>query len=151
MTDTLPFSPPDAAPVTGNVQLTERGFREQAQAAMRGDVMRALVELVTNSDDALRRAKRDGNIRIAAEHSRNTLYNRIVVIDDGPGISHAQMQEGLLKAGNRTSVETDRGFWGFGAKDASAFGRVEFQSITTDGDYNRMVIQKDGRYEDYGS
>lgn len=151
MTDTLPFSLADAAPVTGNVEMTKRGFREQAQAAMRGDVMRALVELVTNSDDALRRAKRDGNIRIAAEHSRNTLYNRIVVLDDGPGMTHGEMEEGLLKAGNRTSVESDRGFWGFGAKDASAFGRVEFRSITADGDYSRMVIHKDGRYEDYGS
>lgn len=151
MTDTVPsVTTASLLPIARRIELTDRGFRQEAQAAMRGDVMRALVELITNSDDALRRESRIGNIRVFAEHSRSADHNRIIVQDDGPGMTHDQMEQGLLKIGNRTSVATDRGFWGFGAKDVSAFGRVDFQTISEDGRYSRLTIHKNGDASDYG-
>jgi hypothetical protein len=149
MTETL--LPAEPAPVSRRIELTERGFRQDAQAAMKGDVMRALVELITNSDDALRHVGHTGNIRIWAEHARSGGHNRIIVQDDGPGMTHEQMEEGLLKRGNRTSDSQARGFWGFGAKDVSAFGYTDFQAITNDEQYSRMVIHKTGSVDDWGS
>ena len=37
----------------GQVKYTQRAFQQDASEAMKGDVLRALVELVTNADDAL--------------------------------------------------------------------------------------------------
>jgi hypothetical protein len=36
----------------GKLVYTTRGFLQDAQDAMRGDVLRALIELITNADDA---------------------------------------------------------------------------------------------------
>ena len=36
----------------GKLVYTTRGFLQDAQDAMRGDILRALIELITNADDA---------------------------------------------------------------------------------------------------
>ena len=36
----------------GRLIYTHRGFQQDAEEAMKGDVIRALIELITNADDA---------------------------------------------------------------------------------------------------
>ena len=37
---------------SGDLQYTARAFKQDSEDAMKGDVVRALIELVTNADDA---------------------------------------------------------------------------------------------------
>ena len=37
---------------SGDLQYTARAFKQDSEDAMKGDVIRALIELITNADDA---------------------------------------------------------------------------------------------------
>src|SRR6266849_4570830 len=59
----------------GRVVYGVRAFEQDAQEAMRGDIVRGLIELVTNSDDAYARmGDVAGKIRIEVEHRRGAAW-----------------------------------------------------------------------------
>ncbi len=131
---------------TGQVEYTPRAFMQDAQSAMRGDIFRALIETITNSDDAYHGAR--GKIRIEVEHRRGPW--RVITRDRASGMRSDRMEEAIIRLGGRTSGfergQNVRGNLGRGAKDLAAFGQVVFESIC-DGFYSRLSLEPTGDYK----
>jgi hypothetical protein len=112
---------------------------------MGGDIVRALIETITNSDDAY--ATRPGKIKIEIEHSRGPW--RVVTRDRATGMSASRMEAAIAHLGGRTSGFEDgadvRGNLGRGSKDLAAFGPVQFESICED-QCASMILDPDGNY-----
>jgi len=112
---------------------------------MRGDIVRALIETITNSDDAY--AGKPGKIRIEVDHRRG--QRRVVTRDRATGIPAAKMKSAIASIGEQTSGFSEgadvRGNLGRGSKDLAAFGQVEFESICEDR-LSRMLLEPDGEY-----
>lgn len=130
----------------GRVEYGERAFDQDANEAMKGDIVRGLIETITNSDDAYGREK--GKIRIEVEHRRGDW--KAITQDRACGMRVDRMIEVFAKLGGRTSgfehgAEV-RGNLGRGAKDLAAFGEVEFESVR-EGVYSRMILKPTGEYE----
>ena len=117
----------------GPVERTARAFRQDAWAAMRGDIVRALVEYVTNADDAYARKNAKGRILIEVEHKHGDEPWEARVSDRASGMTLAEMIERIGKQGVRTSGFEEgaavRGNLGLGSKDPACFGKVRFDSI----------------------
>lgn len=130
------------------VAYSGRAFAQDAHSAMRGTIVRGLIELITNCDDAYRDLK--GKIRIEVEHRRRSVWT-VVVRDRATGMSASKLRTAIGGLGGRTSGfeagEAVRGNLGRGAKDLAAFGPVRFESIC-DGRYASMVLEEDGTYDD---
>jgi hypothetical protein len=129
----------------GRVLYGGRAFHQDATEAMRGDIIRALIEAMTNSDDAY--GDESGKIRIEIEHCRGPW--KVIIRDRAKGMRAARMEEAICELGARTSgfEEGDnvRGNLGRGAKDLAAFGTVEFESIC-DNRYSKLILEPTGEY-----
>src|SRR5664280_1572685 len=105
---------------TNRVSYGPRAFRQDASNAMKGDIVRALIELITNSDDAYGDDPR-GKIRIDVEHRRSAPWE-IRVRDRARGMRKARMATAIGDIGLRTSGFEEggrvRGNLGRGAKDS---------------------------------
>src|SRR5581483_4307090 len=136
---------------TGTIVYTGRAFHQDAMEAMRGDIVRGLIELITNSDDAYAALNlpKPGRILIQVEHRKSQPW-RVVVRDRATGLRSEEMKTRLSGLGRRTSGfelgEERRGNLGRGAKDLAAFGDVDFESIK-DERYSRFVLRPDGSWE----
>ena len=134
---------------TNRVSYGPRAFRQDASNAMKGDIVRALIELITNSDDAYGDDPR-GKIRIDVEHRRSAPWE-IRVRDRARGMRKARMATAIGDIGLRTSGFEEggrvRGNLGRGAKDLAAFGPVTFESIC-DGFCSTMTLEPDGSFDD---
>ena len=130
------------------VEYGGRAFAQDASNAMKGDIVRGLVELITNCDDAY--GDVDGKIRIEVEHRKNKPW-KVIVRDRAAGMRKEKMVKAIGGLGGRTSGfehgKDVRGNLGRGAKDLAAFGPVTFESIC-DGYYSRMVLEEDGTYDE---
>ena len=144
---------------SGTVWLTKRGFSQDAQEAMRSDIYRALVELITNSDDSYARLesregrRMNGRIRIEIERRQHSNWT-LIVRDRAEGMSDKEMKEKLTPIGGQTS-EFDsganvRGLLGRGGRDVAAFGPVTWDSIK-DGRHSRLLLEPNGDYVLYES
>ena len=133
-------------PKHGRVIYGPRAFHQDATAAMRGDIVRGLIETITNSDDAYgSTAGKTRRIRVEVEHRRGPW--KVITRDRATGMSAERMEKAIVNMGERTSgfeagAEV-RGNLGRGAKDLAAFGRVTFESIC-DGEYAHMLLEPDG-------
>jgi sensor histidine kinase regulating citrate/malate metabolism len=82
------------APKKFVVKYTSSAFEQDANQAMKGNVVRGLIELITNCDDAYARAKKTGKIEIIV---RRTLKNgeptQITVRDCATGLDPKSMEE----------------------------------------------------------
>lgn len=142
---------PRASTETGTIIYTGRAFHQDASEAMRGDIVRGLIELITNSDDAYvsNGPNATGKIAIEVEHRRAQPW-KVVVRDRAKGMRANEMREKFVSLGGRTSGFEEglerRGNLGRGAKDLAAFGDVTFESIC-DERYSRFLLQKDGTWE----
>lgn len=125
-----------ASPIakSGTLERTPRGYAMDVEAAMGTDPVRAIVELVTNADDAYTRlaGPRKGKIRIEVERRRYRRPTTIKVLDRAVGMSADEMELSLGREGDRTSgfesgVEV-RGLLGRGAKDIVQFGPASWTS-----------------------
>ena len=127
------------------VRYTERAFKQDAFHAMKGDIVRGLIELITNCDDAYGDHP-GGKIRIEVEHRRNAPWH-VVVRDRAKGMRKQKMERAIGDIGARTSGfeggERVRGNLGRGAKDVAAFGPVTFKSIC-EGYMASMTLEPDG-------
>ena len=134
---------------TGRIPYTARGILQDAQEAMGTDLVRGLIELITNADDSYARKNDSGPIRVEVDHSRKGKVHEVVVSDRAEGMSFKEMQEKLLPIGGRASGLTEgrdvRGNRGRGAKDFVAFGEVEFTSIK-DGRISSVRLRPTGEY-----
>jgi hypothetical protein len=131
---------------TGRVTYTGRAFEQDASLAMGGDIVRALVELVTNADDAY--GSSDGDIHIDVVRSDDS-HTTVTVRDLAKGLSPEQLEQCFGVLGGRTSgFETGaqvRGLLGRGAKDTAAFGRTVFETIKN-GVYGRFELDRTGEW-----
>jgi hypothetical protein len=142
---------PIASAETGTIIYTGRAFHQDASEAMRGDIVRGLIELITNSDDAYvsNGPAAAGKIAIEIEHHRGQPW-KVVVRDRARGMRASEMREKFVSLGGRTSgfeVGLERrGNLGRGAKDLAAFGNVTFESVCEER-FSRFVLQTDGTWE----
>lgn len=136
---------PQDFPTSGEIEYLGRAKRSDAYEAMGNDLVRALVELITNADDAYDQAGRKGPIQIEAEHYRASTgeFNRVIVRDQASGMTPSQVRTGILVAGARTSGHESghrrRGLHGRGAKDVSVFGKATFKTIA-EGVYTEVTL-----------
>lgn len=131
------------------LQSTKRYIRQNMNKAIRGDVIRALVELITNSDDSYKRLeeksiKVDGGIVI--EIDRKVTNSILYVRDRAEGMTFEEMKYKIAKIGELTSGfekgKTIRGLHGRGAKDIADLGDIRFESIKND-EYTKLTISQD--------
>jgi len=112
------------------------------RAAAIGDVIDALVELTTNSDDSYGRlGKEGGPITIRYEDHRV-----IQVADRAEGLNSDDMRSKIKGIGGRMSKEGDRGYMGRGAKDCTKLGVLTYESIKDDRHY-KCVLGEDGWFK----
>lgn len=114
-----------AALVTRKLQYDDRVALQQADQAIRKDVIRALVELITNSNDSYHRIENMGGevsgiivVEIQRRHTNSVMRVR----DHAEGMTGDQMDEKVGTYGAATSGfgegKSVRGMWGRGLKDA---------------------------------
>ena len=136
---------------SGLVEYSGRGFHQDATDAMGGDIVRALIETITNSDDAYaregHRGKR-GKIFIEVDHRHGPW--RVMTRDRAKGMTGSDMEQGIVRIAGSTSGfqsgQDVRGNLGRGAKDLAAFGNVDFESIV-DERVAKLTLEPTGRYE----
>jgi hypothetical protein len=136
---------------SGAIVYSPRAFHQDANEAMRGDIVRGIIELVTNSDDAYAEIE-DGTVRkivIEVEHRRGRPWI-VVVRDRATGMGAKKLVDAITKLGGRTSgFETGaerRGNLGRGAKDCAAFGDVTFKTIH-EGQYAELTLRRTGKWQ----
>ena len=134
------------------LQYADRVALQQADQAIRKDVMRALVEIITNSNDSYTRledagAKVSGEIIIDIWRKRK---NSIVRVRDfAEGMDDVHMDKVVGTYGEATSgLKEDkhvRGMWGRGLKDAIfGLGYGYVNSIQGNTLYRSSLLLKDG-------
>lgn len=117
-----------------------RYFLQTAQHAMKSDVVRGLVELITNADDSYGRLEDDGqtvngDIVVSLERRRKGKASIVTVQDFAEGMSGDNMVDRLRRVGGATSgFEASagrrvRGTMGRGSKECVVFGSLTFCSI----------------------
>jgi hypothetical protein len=126
------------------VVYTETAFEQDSGQAMKNDIVRALIELITNCDDAYARVSTTGKIDIVVRRSTNKdVPTMLVVRDSATGLDPKGMREsfGILggdKSGFAEGKEV-RGLFSRGSKDTAWFGETLFESIK-DGVYTRLLL-----------
>ncbi len=123
----------------GHIQTTERARVQDAANAMGSDIVRALVELVTNADDAYESddvgaQSEPQKIAIVFEKDAKGSDTWSVSVEDAArGMTFCEMEERLLVEGAaneaRSHGKRARGHLGRGAKDCAVFGSVRFASV----------------------
>lgn len=111
----------------GIIEVDPRHTLRSIRSAIQGDVIRALVELITNSDDSYIRlegsgVKVDGKIEISYKKDGYSCF--FAVRDFAEGMSLEEIRNNFRKYGTATSGLKEgnrvRGYFGQGAKDALA-------------------------------
>ena len=135
---------------TAKLIATKRSYQQDAENAMGAEPIRAIIELVTNADDAYQesflhnRRNKKGKIRIELDRRRGGKPTILRVLDRAGGMTRLEMSERLGRLGGRTSGfeggAERRGLFGRGAKDIVAFGRVYWES-KRNGEHTRFEIQ----------
>jgi hypothetical protein len=133
--------------VTRKLEYADRLAVQQADQAIRRDVVRALVELITNVDDSYHRLEDAGTAttgRIIIEVQRRYTDSLLRVRDNAEGLTGNDMDVKVGHYGEATSGFQEgrsvRGLWGRGLKDAFfGLGRGSVASIR-DGLFNRCSL-----------
>ncbi len=126
------------------VEVDPRNLKMQSAQAIR-IVADALVELITNSDDAYHEIGDDrGKIIVEVTRLRGEKSGVVVVKDRAGGMSLEEMKKKILKYGAFSAAVKSRGFMGRGAKDIVALGCASFEAIK-EGSIHRIDI--DSQFE----
>ncbi len=116
---------------SGDLQYTARAFKQDSEDAMKGDVVRALIELVTNADDAYN--SKGGSIQIRLLKSESPFQVKISVHDKATGLDAEGLEKAFARLGDLNQKFVGdmgtRGLFGRGAKDVAALGKARFASI----------------------
>lgn len=109
------------------IKTTSRGHRTEFEQSINGDIIRALVEIITNADDAYTRAETDGPIFIVFGRPGKGPakdISPVSVTDHAEGMTEADMSAAAdigVEASGFAKKKTIRGLLGRGLKQA-AFG-----------------------------
>lgn len=126
---------------TTKLVMTERGFQQGATQAMNGDIVRGLIELVTNADDAYQ--DKQGQIEIVVNGGDGADEISYSVHDSATGLTGEELFKVFtnvgIKAAHFTKGGLSRGLLGRGAKDCAIFGSVSFAAIKN-GKYSKLEI-----------
>jgi hypothetical protein len=133
----------------GQLVYTTRGFLQDAQDAMRGDVLRALIELITNADDAYN--GKGGDIHIDVRVAEAPFEWIISIHDKAGGLSADGLKKAFSNLGDENQKfaadQGTRGLFGRGAKDVAVFGKARFHSICK-GKYSELqILPKESKWE----
>jgi len=116
---------------SGDLQYTARAFKQDSEDAMKGDVVRALIELITNADDAYN--SKGGTIQIRLLKSDKPYQVKISVHDKATGLDADGLEKAFARLGDLNQKFVGdmgtRGLFGRGAKDVAALGKARFASI----------------------
>ncbi|HXZ98440.1 MAG TPA: hypothetical protein VED24_03645 [Candidatus Acidoferrum sp.] len=133
------------------LRVTDRAIIQLASSVVRGDPIKSLVELITNSDDSYRRmgASKEtsfGRLSVSLDKSKNTM----TVLDFAEGMDAQTMDESVGTYGSETSGFANgcsvRGFYGRGLKEAIlGLGSGSVQSIKQ-GHYHECALYENGFY-----
>ena len=134
------------------LQYADRVALQQADQAIRKDVLRALVEIITNSNDSYSRLEHSGwsvGGEIIIEVMRKHKNSRIVVRDYAEGMTDVRMDKVVGTYGEATSgLKEDkhvRGMWGRGLKDSIfGLGHGYVRSIKGGNLYSCSLLVKKG-------
>lgn len=101
---------------------------------MKGSVIRALIELITNCDDAYSRSRKSGPISIEVHRFPGTDEpTQIAVRDRATGLNRGEMEKNFIQLGGDRSGFADgeevRGLFSRGSKDTAWFGETVFEGI----------------------
>ena len=132
----------------GKIERTSRGYEQDLELVMGNDPIRAILELVTNADDAYLSQSSSGRRKITIETERRRLApDTIRVKDRAVSMTQAEAEEKLGKEGGRTSGFEHgydrRGLLGRGAKDVVHFGPVEWELKTSGGEQSKFRLLYD--------
>ena len=126
---------------SGDLQYTARAFKQDSEDAMKGDVIRALIELITNADDAYN--SKGGKIQIRFLKAQKPFQAIISVHDQATGLSAEGLEKAFARLGDLNQKFVGdmgtRGLFGRGAKDVAALGKARFSSIR-DNKYSTLEI-----------
>ena len=149
-----PSAAPELMPgfaVSRQLRVTDRAIMQLASSVVRGDPIKSLVELITNSDDSYRRMGTSnetsfGRITVSFDERKNTM----TVLDFGEGMDVRTMDECVGTYGSEMSGFTKgcsvRGFYGRGLKEAIlGLGSGTVQSIKQ-GYYHECALCENGFY-----
>jgi DNA topoisomerase VI subunit B len=99
---------------------------------MRGDVLRALIELITNADDAYN--GKGGEIHLDVRPAEAPFEWIISIHDKAGGLTADGLKKAFSNLGDENqkfaSDQGTRGLFGRGAKDVAVFGKARFHSIS---------------------
>jgi len=124
------------------IEVDRRNIKMQAAQAIRG-VLDALVELITNSDDAYAQiGNKKGKIIIEVARERGKRAGVITVKDRAGGMTLDEMESKIIKYGGFYAGKHARGYMGRGAKDIVALGYATFESIK-DECFNRIELDSE--------
>ena len=116
---------------SGDLQYTARAFKQDAEDAMKGDVVRALIELITNADDAYN--AKGGLIQIRLNKCEKPFQAVISVHDKATGLNAEDLEKAFARLGDINQKFAGdmgtRGLFGRGAKDIAALGKARFAAI----------------------
>jgi len=134
------------------LQYADRVALQQADQAIRKDVLRALVEVITNCNDSYSRLEHTGapvNGAIVIEIQRKRADSTLRIRDYAEGMNAARMDKVVGTYGEATSgVKEDkhvRGMWGRGLKDAIfGLGYGYVRSFQGDKFYSCSLLLKKG-------
>lgn len=117
------------------ITINERAYKYIRQFSIK-NITDAIVELLTNADDAYGRGNFDTRQFYIQYHEKS---HSICVIDNATGLGIEDMKRCFMQVGSYTSSDDARGFFSRGAKDVSILGDVFFESIK-DGLYSKTYI-----------
>jgi hypothetical protein len=117
-----------------DIEYTANAYQQDSGLAMKGDVIRGLIELITNCDDAYMRAKKTGRIQVIVRRSSKRGYPpEIVVRDAATGLDKSQVIRNFTILGGDMSGFAEgqavRGLFSRGSKDTAVFGETLFETI----------------------
>jgi hypothetical protein len=120
---------------------------------MQGDIVTALIELITNADDAYREVHESGTIEIEICRGETPYKYELTVRDQAVGLRFDGLFKKFTELGtenesylsNPDSPEGSRGLFGRGAKDVSWFGLARFEAVR-DGFYSALEITSDAQF-----
>ncbi len=141
----------------GRVTYEGRAFQQDSEAAMSGDILRALIELITNADDAYR--GKPGAVEVVVRPSADVVDDTalasdlpvaVLVHDSARGLSAEGLKKcfSVLGGQNEQFMEGEkvRGLLGRGAKDVAGMGQVRFESIHN-GLFSSFLLKNTGDWE----
>ncbi|HUK29339.1 MAG TPA: hypothetical protein VLV31_13015, partial [Candidatus Acidoferrales bacterium] len=145
------LKPESTAVVQRHLIVTERALLQLASSVVRGDPIKSIVELVTNSDDSYRRmgVKNDpsfGRIMISLDRKEN----RFTVADYAEGMAGETMDKCVGTYGGEASGlkngHSVRGYYGRGLKEAVLGLGVGHVRSIKDGHVYECFLREDGTY-----